>query len=109
MIDDKYLDEVSKMLGCLIPKEGVAAPSSHEFGYRVCDCVTLELIRLARLGLWAEKYGLPALLVIEDLARFHIDTFMSVPMQFGAQPLRDWGSITTAIRKYEDVLKEIKK
>ncbi len=68
MIDEKKLDEWSEGLVCLIPgKYAESSLTCHEHSLRLCDCQHLELIRLARLGLWARLYAVEAL----EMGAFH--------------------------------------
>lgn len=41
-LPESRLKEIEELTGCLIPNDGVAAPSCHERTY--CDCVTKELL-----------------------------------------------------------------
>lgn len=62
MIDEKRLSEIEQGC-CLVPIPLVRAwvQSCHEYSVKVCDCERQELVRLARLGLWAQEKGIPAL------------------------------------------------
>ena len=62
MVDEKKLDEIEEMV-CMHPKGTHAFFSeTQSHGAWLLDADILnELIRLARLGLWAEKHGVPTL------------------------------------------------
>lgn len=66
MIDEERLDEILGGLGCLVPnpnsvnKESMLL-SSHEYSAKVCDCEMIELVALARLGLWADTRAFQAI------------------------------------------------
>lgn len=68
-----------------------------------------ELIRLARLGLWAEEKAMPALKGVEDIARVQVQTYMAIPLQTGTQTLRDWNPILVAIKAFKDMSKKQEK
>ena len=56
MISKEGLDSLESLIPGQIAEQGYFA---------VGDSTARELIRLARLGLWAEKYGMPALQLVE--------------------------------------------
>lgn len=62
MITEKRLDEFAEALQrCVVPTtESVVRFKEHKMTY-ICECTLLKLIRLARLGLWAEKHAVAAL------------------------------------------------
>lgn len=70
MIDEKRLNNWQSQGGCLIPKSGAEVPSCHEYSKVICDCEIDELIRLARRGLWAQKYGIRALNFYHTMSNF---------------------------------------
>lgn len=61
MIDEKRLEEIQKELDSVVHLKSTAMPSPKE---------KHELIRLARLGLWAEKHGISALTQYADPANW---------------------------------------
>lgn len=68
MINEKRLDSLNEGLVCLVPRpEATHGITSHEYSKtrqsveQFCDCELQELIRLSRLGLWAEKHGISTL------------------------------------------------
>lgn len=63
MIDSKRLDEIEAKLNLVPDKSFVPASSVSEL---------LEIIRLARLGLWAEQTGIPALFTAQREERERI-------------------------------------
>ncbi len=60
MTTEQRLSELSKGLVCLVPKPNAEHTlTSHEYTNNMCDCEKLGILRLARLGIWAEKYAIP--------------------------------------------------
>lgn len=66
------LPKLRKSLGCLIPRNGAAVPSCHEFS--VCDCTVLALLdRIEALesevALARERLGPAGIAMLKDLQR----------------------------------------
>ena len=67
MINEKRLDEILQHRG--IHLDITRTPVGASVNTKN-DAESLELIRLARLGLWAEKHGIPTLQEYTDEAMF---------------------------------------